>query len=146
MSKKKPHYHDDPQLTLNVSYGDVSVGDKTARIPVKVDRGSITIAKVDERICDKRLTGEIVRRPDGEANGQGRLPGMEGMGIQQLKGVFDVKGFSVTKKHIAFGLTFAIASIDIGDLVQFAKRTGQLVIKASEAIPEAQDAEGESDE
>jgi hypothetical protein len=141
MAKKKPHFPDNPTLTLGVAYGDVSIGDKTARISIKVDRDTLSIIQADKNLCDKRLTGSIVRRPKGESNGQGRLDGMEDYGIETLKGIFDVKGFSVTKKHVAFGLTFAIASVDIGQLASFAKRSGELVINSSESIPDEDDME-----
>jgi hypothetical protein len=132
------------QLNLTVSYGDVSIGDKTARISVKVDRDSLNIKQADSNLCDKRIHGTIVRRPKGEAADQGRLDGMADIGVHRMPATFDVKGFHVTAKHIGFGLTFAIASIDIGQLVTFAKRSGTLVIDRSEAIPdeEEDDAEG----
>ncbi len=141
MAKKKPA---DDTLTMTVAYGDVSIGEKTCRISVKVDRNTISITKADKTLCDKRLTGAIVRKPDGEAEDQGRLDGMEDVGIARMAGIFDVKGFSVSAKHIGFGMTFAIKSVDVGQLAKFAKRQGQLVIDSVAQIDnESNDAEDE---
>lgn len=123
-------------LELPVSFGNVSIGDKTARIGVTVDRSNITVKKADDSICEKRLTGQIIAKPNGEAPDQGRLQGMERLGDSELDATFDVKGFSVTKDALSFGLTFLLGSVDVAELASFAKREGRLIIEDAEEIPE----------
>ncbi len=130
MAKKKTSL-----LELPVAFGGVSVGDKTARIGCAVDRGeALGIAEADRHLCEQRLTVRMLARPAGDNHDQDRLPGMDD--DEKLDAVVDVKGFSVSKDSISFGLTFAIASVDVGALAHFAKRAGKLVVTCAEDIPE----------
>jgi len=140
MAKKKPVPAN--VLELPVEYGQVSIGDKTTRIGVNVDRSELKVSDADKQLCEKRLTGRIITRPPGNPE-QGTLPGVD---LEtHLAGVFDVKGFSVTSDKISFGLTFALASIDVSVLAHFAKRSGRLIVEAVEALPES-NGEAEEDE
>jgi len=122
-------------LEFPVAFGGVSIGDKTCRIGISVDRSQLSVDQADDHLCEKRLTGSIISRPQGDLPDQGTLPGMAFQSV--LRGVFDVKGFSVSADAISFGLTFAIASIDIEKLAHFAKRAGRVVVEEEESIPEA---------
>jgi hypothetical protein len=131
-------------LELPVAFGNISIGDKTARIGINVDRGDMTISQADKNLCEKRLSGKIVSRPTGDHKDQAALPGMEFE--TALNGVFDVKGFSVSKDALSFGLTFALASIDVSCLAHFAKRSGWLKVNDIEAIPEKESSNGDGEE
>lgn len=130
-------------LDIPVAFGNVSIGDKTARIGITVDRSSLSVSQADKNLCEKRLSGRIVSKPAGDAPDQASFPGMEF--TTALEGVFDVKGFSVSKDSLGFGLTFAIASVDVSSLAHFAKRAGNLVVADVSAIPE-RDANGDGAE
>ena len=131
-------------LTLPVAWGNLSVGDKSCRIGVTVDRSSLKVAEADKHLCEKRLTGQLqVKAPD-EHPDQQHLDGMENG--REVAGSFDIKGFSVSKDAITFGLTFAIASVNVESLAHFAKRAGTLLVDDSEAIPENGDDEEEEED
>lgn len=132
-------------LDLIVSFGNVSIGDKTARIGVAVDRSSLTVSNADKSLCGRRLTGKIVSQPAGDAPGQETLPGFES-GNTDLATSFDVKSFSVTPKNIAFGLTFSLRDLDIGLLGNFAKRNGRLQVSEITDLPEDEEGGGDSEE
>ena len=131
-------------LEFPVAFGGVSIGDKMCRIGIKVDRSHLSVDQADDHLCDKRLTGSIISRPQGDLPDQGTLPGMAFESV--LRGVFDVKGFHVAADDISFGMTFAIASIDIEKLAHFAKRAGRVVVEEEEAIPANGDGEEEDED
>jgi hypothetical protein len=123
-------------LDLPVTYGNVSIGDKTARVGIVIDRSQITVTRADKSMVGKRLIGRILANPPEERNpDQGRLDGMDAE-IVTLAGAFDVKALGVTAKTISCGLTFALASIEVDQLAHFAKRIGRLVVDAVEALDE----------
>ena len=121
-------------LELPVAFGNISIGDKTARVGVTISRGNLTPSKADKELCGKRLIGQIVAVPEGTQPENEPLPGMNG--DISLAGAFDVKGFGVTSKHITLGLTFAIKSIKVEDLAHFAKRDGRIVVNETQALSE----------
>jgi hypothetical protein len=135
------------ELTLPVAYGNVSVGDKTARIGLTIHRGNLNITAADKTFTDKRLSCEITAKPNGDAPGQNTLPGMEGSGIASLTGVADVKGIRATGSAFNIGLTFNLKMIDVKTLAGFAKREGDLIVNGIEEIPEEDKGEdgGEED-
>lgn len=112
----------DSVLDLPVTFGNISIGDKTARVGVTVMREQLSLSQADRNLCERRLNGKIISRPAGDNPDQASLPGMAFE--TTLEGVFDVKGFSVSKEALGFGLTFAIAEIDVSNLAHFAKRGG----------------------
>jgi hypothetical protein len=128
-------------LELNAVFGNVSIGDKTARIGLTVDRLDLTLPQADRHLCEKRLIGSIFSRPPGDHPDQGTLPEMEFS--TTISGAFDVKSFRVTKKHLNFGLTFAIASIDVALLAHFAERSGRLIVDDIDIIPEKEETKKE---
>jgi hypothetical protein len=130
-------------LDLPVSFGGVSFGDKTARVGVTVERQHLKIGQADKSLCDKRLTGTIRSKPSDD-DGQGRFDGMD----DELKvnGTFDVKGFRVASNEISFGLTFAIKDLDRATLSEFPKRSGRLLIRDVEEIPEEEKGDDDQEE
>src|SRR5438270_13704897 len=100
MAKKKPAL-----LDLAVSFGNVSIGDKTCRIGAQIPRAELSLTQADKNLCDRRLTGTILAKPEGWSADQGALPGMAA--DVELAGTFDVKGINVSGEHIGIGLTFS---------------------------------------
>lgn len=140
MAKKKIEY----LMELPVSYGNLSIGDKTARLGIVVGRPALSLTAADKNLCDRRVVGRILVRAGDGGPEQGSIPGLEG-NDDEVKAVFDVKGFSVSKKAISFGLTMQIESIAIETLSHFAKRKGMLYVEEIGDIPEGE-AEGDDDE
>lgn len=139
---KKKQVEVDAVLDLAVSYGNVNIGDKTARIGITVARSVLKVTVADKQLCEKRLAGCMVAK-----RGNPDQPTFNGMEDDlELTVMFDVKGFNVSADHISFGLTFALKSVDVQTLAQFAKREGQLIITSIEAIPEDEDDGGEGED
>lgn len=127
-------------LELPVAFSNVSIGDKTCRVGVTVSRVSLTVSQADKNLCGRRLTGKLVPLANGDAPGQTY---MDGTGPAELAGIFDVKGFSATTKHIGFGLTFMLEGLDLTTIAGLAKRDGSLIVNDIQEIPEE---DGKSDE
>lgn len=121
------------ELTIPVSFGDVSIGETTCRIAVTVARKDLTLTKADSQVCAKRLVGSIVCVPGNNNPDQPPLGGMDAE--TSVPGAFDVKRISFNKKTIAFGLTFSIESVNIEDLAHFAKRSGKILVTEIIDIP-----------
>lgn len=119
-------------FSIAVAFGNVNIGDKTCRLGFTVPRDVLSIGMADDSLCDRRLTGRIVARSTGGSDQQS-LPGVDA--DTTITGTFDVKGFSVTRKTISAGLTFALASIDVESLAHFAKRSGQVIITEVADLP-----------
>lgn len=120
-------------LDLPVHYGDVSIGEDTCRVGISAERKNLSLHKADNSLCGRRLWGKIVARSSGGPD-QDSLPGIDN--DSEVTAVFDVKGFSVSKKFVRFGLTFALESVDVRTLSQFAKRFGRLVVTDTQDLPE----------
>lgn len=129
-------------VELPVGFGQVSVGDKVARIGIHISRGNITVAKADKLLCCRRLTGTIYSTPQKDAPGQTTLPGTES--AHEVEGTFDVKQIGCTGKHITAGLTFSIKDVDLQELVQMAKQDGRMVIEKTEPL-DGDDEEGDDE-
>jgi hypothetical protein len=117
-----------------VTFSGVSIGDKTTRIGMAIDKKQINLAMADQLFCDRRLTGKIVLGVVDEAENQQKLDGMDDTD-HEVAGSFDVKGFRVNSDVIAIGATFAKQEIDIEELARFAKGKGRLVIDNAGEIP-----------
>lgn len=125
-------------LDLPVSFGNVSIGDTTARLSVSVERPFLPLLEAGEHLCGRRLTGQVVARANGAESDQPLLPGLEDLD-HQLSGIFDVSAFRCSPKLIAFGLTFALNGLDLSVLAHFAKRNGKLVVSEVSDLPEGKD-------
>lgn len=122
-----------PTTDIAVAYGNVSIGDETARIGVSISRDQMSLAQMDKQFCGKRLTGTILARSTGHAEQQS-LPGADA--DITITAVFDVKSFGVTRKRYTTGLTFSLSGIDAATLAGFAKREGMLRIDDVADIPD----------
>lgn len=119
-------------LELDVSFGDVSIGENTGRLGVIIQRKGLTPAAADKHLCGKRLTGRVI---SDAGNNNGDQPAMFEAG-ESIDAVFDVKSISLKPKTIGCGLTFMLESVDINALAHFAQRSGKLQIDELEALPE----------
>lgn len=123
--ERKPNM---PDTTLiRVEFGNVSVGDSTARLGVKIPREAIPLQEADRIFCGKRLWGTVSLGEPGDAD-QSRLPTMEDNVPLSIEDAFDTKQLSVKPNEYSVGLTFNIKSIDIAELCQFAKKSGSVSI------------------
>jgi hypothetical protein len=146
MSKKKAGYNDQ-LLDIVVNFGNVGVGDKSARLGVTVSRSLLTVAKAEKQFCEKRLSCCLVIAEDGAPPGQGTLGDVNG--DVDLEADFDVKSIRFSSDEISFGLTGMLGSLDVGLLAKFAKKQGRLIVKDVTEIPEVDRkgaAAGEKDE
>lgn len=132
MAKKKGKSY---VMELAVTFGNVNIGDKTARIGATCGRPALSLTQADKNLCDRRLIGSIVKLAGNGEPDQNTIPGLDG-NEWEVEGAFDVKGFNVSKKAISFGLTFAIESIKVEDLAHFAKAKGVIRIDEIGEIPE----------
>lgn len=113
------------QLDVQCEFGNLSVGDQTARLGVKIDRQILeSLDMADTMFGGVRLDGEI--KLNGSA--QQTLDGMEPEPVPEVSAVFDSKGFRVSDKSISLGLTFALSGLEIGVLQKFVKRFGRLTV------------------
>lgn len=141
MAKKKPgKASEPPALEFPVGFGDVSIGEKTARLGIVVSRGNLTVTQADRNLCGKRLSVKVMARSSGSAD-QPSLPGLED--DIEMDAVADVKRYGVSPKTISTGLMFMIESIDISALAKMAKREGVVTILDAEEIPAEEQGEGE---
>jgi hypothetical protein len=126
-------------LDVPVNFGDVSIGDGTARIGVRIDRSLLNIDAADELLCGRRLNGRLLVTPPGDANSQTYIdPEVSGDLKHELESTFDVKRFSASPKNITAGLTFSLQEVEVSELSHFAKRGGRLVVASIAEIPAKQ--------
>jgi hypothetical protein len=127
-------------LELPVDFSQVSIGDGTARVGVKVSRDKLKIRVADKQVCGRRLIGQIRVCPKDEDSKQTQMFDDK---HHQLSGAFDVKSITITPKALSFGLTFALEGLEISELAHFAKKAGKLVVNEVQAIPEKSKGDGE---
>jgi len=127
-------------LDVPVSFGGVSIGQDTARVGIKIERGNLALDRADECFCGKRLTGKIILGRRDDAKGQGKL--IEDTDYE-VAGAFDVKRIGVSPAQISTGLTFALASVDVGDLSHFAKGQGRMVVENVAELPDGEEGKEE---
>lgn len=133
MAKKKQ----DTLLELGVVYGNLSVGDETARLAVSVERKRLKLTEADRFLCSKRITASITSTAGNDNPDQ---PSLMDVG-EEIVAVWDTHSFGVNLKRISFGLTCKIGSIDITKLTHFAKRAGVVKILDIGDIPEEESKE-----
>lgn len=133
MAKKKSGAAVQQGLDIAVTWGNVTVGDKTVNMRATANRGNLTVGTADKTLCGKRLKVSVLARSNGGPD-QESLPNMDADIV--VDGIADVKNYTVGPKYIAFGLTFVIASIDLQSLTQFAKRDGCCTVMGVEELPE----------
>jgi hypothetical protein len=119
-------------VELPVRYGNVSIGEDTVRLGIRISRGNLTPGKADALLCGRRLTCQLSCVPRGKDVDEPTLPGVD-VG-RQVEAVVDVNAVSMTRKNIGAGLTRSLADVDLDSLVHFAKRDGRLTITKVEDL------------
>lgn len=122
-----------PVLEVPVSFGGVSIGEKTARVSMKIQRGDcgLDIVAAEDLFCGRRLTGKI--QLGGKADTPGQTKFIETDVV--VDGTFDIHRFGVTPEAFTTGATFSLKEIEIGDLAQFSKGQGRMVVESNDEIP-----------
>lgn len=127
--------------SMPVAFSNVSIGDETARIGVKIDRANLSIESADEILCGKRCEVKIELGTQDDASGQQYIEGT----VEAIEATVDIKRYSVSPKAISAGLTFALSEVEPRALAPYAKGKGRLLVTKIEDIPE-DDEESEGDE
>ena len=111
--------------TVPVKFSGVSIGAGTARIGIKIERSKLDLARADELLCGRRLSGRIVVTQDEDADQQRLFAGKN-----ELHAVFDSKRFGANPNEITAGLTFNLSDVEtqFDSLGHFANRSGALQI------------------
>ena len=119
-------------IDLPCEYSNVSIGDGTANIGIRISKERLNIMAAEEALCGRRLNGTIYRCPPGADPNQESFD--FGPETDSIESVFDVKRFSSSPKWISFGLTFSLQEIDAEVLSHFAKASGRIRIDGVEVI------------
>lgn len=123
-------------ITFPVSFGNVSIGDNTAGIPVRIDRSRLNPVAADDLLCGHRLNARLaVGDRDDDPDQQVMFDDMD----YHLSASFEVKGYSVKPKYIKATFNVCLNDIAIEDLGHFAKRSGQLAVDGVEPLPDGED-------
>jgi ribosome modulation factor len=111
---------------ISVEFGNVSIGDQTARLGIKIAREHLSLTDADRIFCGRRIWGLVgLGTPDNP--NQPRLPGMEDAQIV-IEGAFETKQVGVRPNEYSLGLNFALKEIDVSELAKFAKRAGTVTV------------------
>lgn len=145
MAKTRGRKADPNAVTLGVSFGGVSFGDKTARLGVTISRGQMTAPQAEKNLCERRLKVRIRAAANSNNGDQESLPGMEGED-SEMEAIVDIKGYSAGGKSFGCGLTFLNDDRAKENLPAFAKREGQLVILENSELPENEQGGGPEEE
>jgi len=123
-SKREP-------IVVPVTFGTVSIGLKTCRIGISIERKTMQITKADEIFVDRRLVGRIEVVREGESPNQSKFLDDDKIIVE---GAFDVTQFSAAAEHYGTGLNMRKASVDVTMLDRFIKRSGFLIIESTGEI------------
>lgn len=131
-------YRDDNPLVpaqhrrvVPVEFGGLSIGDATARLSIKVERGILELDDAVETLCERRLQATI-------EIGEGHPRLFDADPVPTITSAFDTKKISVGSKHYSTGLTCALAEVDVRELARFAKQSGVIRIADVQNIPEGE--------
>ena len=132
-------------LDIPVSFGTVSIGKKTAKISMKIERDeSLSITDAEESFCGRRLTGKIISGGKGDSPGQTKFIETDIC----IEGAFDVHRMGVSETEFSIGATFVKGEIDVAMLGDFSSGSGRMVVSEIGMIPkdvvEEDEDEGES--
>lgn len=118
---------------IPVTFGGVSIGEKTARIGISVHRDWLSLDQCDKLFCERRLNGAVALGHADDAAGQAKL---WDDADHQISTAFDIKGFRVGTDSVATGLTMNLNEIDIAELAKFSKGVGRLAVYEVTDIPQ----------
>lgn len=138
MAKKKA----EELLNVGVAFGNVSIGDGTAALPIVIDRSDLPISRADRLFAGRRLTAEIAAGPTSEDPEQPVL--FDDMD-HHIAGIFDSKSLSVKLKTFSARLNLSLDD-NAEALTHFAKRRGRLVVTEVTKVPDRRSRQGDADE
>lgn len=118
-------------LDVPVEFGNVTLGDGTARLGIKISRDVLTINAADETLCERRLTGKVILGHENDSPGQTTFVNSDYV----VEASFDTKRYSAGSKSIATGLTVNLKEINVEDLSHFSKKKGRMILTGIGAIP-----------
>lgn len=129
MAKKK---RKNESRSIAVNFGGVSIGKKTARISMKMQRDeAFSLKDADESLCGRRLTGSIQLGRKNDADGQVTMWD----DTERIEGSFDITRMGVSPEEYSFGATFKKTEIDLALLGDFSNGEGRMLIDSVELIP-----------
>lgn len=102
-------------------------------IGCKISRLNISLETADKLFGFNRLIGTVEVIRDDEAEGQQPLIKDT---VSSVTAAFDVRNYSVNAEDIKCTLIFAKGDVDPATLDGFLKRSGQITVTNTEAIPE----------
>ena len=123
----------DDVIKLFVKFGNVNLGEHTARLGVTVTRNQLTLSRADKTFCNRRLDVTIALGAHDEAAEQTKL--IEDADYE-ITGSADVKGVKVSEDEYKIGLTFSKKDVSVEDLSRFASGSGHFTIRSAGDIPE----------
>jgi len=124
------------KFTAPVEFGNVSIGDGTVGLSIKIDRTHLDPQQADDLLCGRRLQSRLaVGKPGDDVDQTYLFDDAE----HKLTASFDVKGFAVKPKHIRATFCGALADLEIEELGHFAKRAGRLLIDAVSELEDTSD-------
>ena len=116
---------------LHVEFGQVSVGEDTAAVLVKIQRNDLTLSVAEKTLCKRRMDVELFMAPKNEDPDQKHFDGMK----PKVKGTCDTSRLSVGLENLTTRLTFNKKEISISELANLAKRVGRVKVFSTEKIP-----------
>lgn len=129
-----------------VKCGNVSIGDKTVSVGIKIDRQFCTLSRMEECLVGRRLTGRLklgaVAASDDPK--QRTLENMDDSNYEVV-GVFQTSSVSVTEKTLGVTLNLNMKEIEEGALDRFAKKSAGLIIESVDTVT-ADDDDDEEEE
>ncbi len=122
-------------LDVPVSFGNVSIGDGSVSISVKIDRERLNPEAADGLLCGCRAKGEIAAGEEAASAGPDQQQTFEAM-THRKTGIFEIKGYSVRPKAISATLNLLLKDVVIQELGHFAKHDGRLRIESVAPLEE----------
>jgi ribosome modulation factor len=129
-----------PNTEIPVEFGNISIGELTCRLGVKIVREELELDEADRIFCGRQIQGKVSLAPRGDGD-QKRLPSMEDNRPLFIEGMFETKQIGVRPDEYSIGLTFNKKAIDVSELSQFAKKTGTIEVESVSDIPDPEQAE-----
>jgi hypothetical protein len=123
-----------------VKCGNVSIGDKTVSVGVKIDRQFCSLQRMEECLVGRRITGRL-KLGNVAATDAPRQQTLENMDDSnyEVVGVFQTSSVSVTDKTLGVTLNLNMKEIEEGALDRFAKKAAGLIIEQVDTVKAGDD-------
>ena len=116
-----------------VTFGDVSFGEGTGRVGLKIDRSSLNFTNAEKYFVGKRVRLELVAR---SGNADAEQPSFaEADNDVKIAGTFDLKSIGLGPKKWSSGATFVPSGGDAEAFLFLPKRRGVLRVLECETLP-----------